>query len=84
MKLEGEMRELLESVAGAGSWAVWMGVFDRGWMRLLEAGGMSYQRARRLTKRLCRVIQECRAAVAKRRECVWDTGGGSEGSDNAK
>ena len=28
---------------------------------------MSYQRARRLTKRLCRVIQECRAAVAKRR-----------------
>ena len=67
MELEGEMRELLEAVAGAGSWAVWMGVFDRGWMRLLEAGGMSYQRARRLTKRLCRVIQECRAAVAKRR-----------------
>jgi hypothetical protein len=24
-----EMRELLERVAAAGSWAVWMGVFSR-------------------------------------------------------
>ena len=32
---------LLETVAKAGSWSVWMGVFDRGWMELLQAGGMS-------------------------------------------
>ena len=34
---------------------------------LLQEGGMSYQRARKLTKRLCRVIQDCRAAIAKQR-----------------
>ena len=42
MELEGEMRDLLEAVAGAGSWAVWMGVFDRGWMRLLEGFSRRY------------------------------------------
>ena len=47
--LDGEMQRLLETVAKAGSWSVWMGVFDRGWMELLQAGGMSYVRARRLT-----------------------------------
>ena len=46
---------------------VWMGVFDRGWMELLQAGGMSYVRARRLTKRLCRVIGDCRAEIARAR-----------------
>ena len=44
-----------------------MGVFDRGWMELLQAGGMSYVRARRLTKRLCRVIGDCRAEIARAR-----------------
>ena len=58
MALDGEMQRLLEKVAKAGSWSVWMGVFDRGWMELLQAGGMSYVRARRLTKRLCNVIRE--------------------------
>ena len=28
---------LLEAVAKAGSWSNWMGVFDRGWMALLQA-----------------------------------------------
>ena len=28
---------------------------------------MSYQRARKLTKRLCRVIQDCRSAISKAR-----------------
>ena len=59
------MQRLLEAVAKAGSWSVWMGVFDRGWMDLLQAGGMSYVRARRLTKRLCRVIGDCRAEIAR-------------------
>jgi hypothetical protein len=43
---DAEMRELLEGVAAAGSWAVWMGVFSRSWMQLLTAGGLSYKRAR--------------------------------------
>ena len=55
--LDREMQRLLETVAKAGSWSVWMGVFDRGWMELLQAGGMSYVRARRLTRRLCNVIR---------------------------
>ena len=32
--LDGELQRLLEEVARAGSWSVWMGVFDRGWMQL--------------------------------------------------
>ena len=44
-----------------------MGVFDRGWMELLQAGGMSYARARRLTKRLCCVIRESRSEIARAR-----------------
>jgi hypothetical protein len=46
---DGEMRELLEGVAAAGPWAVWMGVFSRSWMKPLTAGGMSYKRARIVT-----------------------------------
>merc|ERR1712185_377184 len=65
--LDGELQRLLEAVAKAGSWSVWMGVFDRGWMELLQAGGMSYARARRLTKRLCNVIRESRSEIARAR-----------------
>merc|ERR1712185_17752 len=65
--LDGELQRLLEAVAKAGSWSVWMGVFDRGWMELLQAGGMSYARARRLTKRLCGVIRESRSEIARAR-----------------
>jgi hypothetical protein len=31
------LKELLEGVAQAGSWALWMGVFMRGWLDLLVA-----------------------------------------------
>ena len=65
--LDGDLQRLLEDVAKAGSWSVWMGVFDRGWMELLQAGGMSYVRARRLTKRLCNVIRESRSEIARAR-----------------
>ena len=64
-ELSGELRGLLEGVAKAGSWAVWMGIFDKGWMRLLEKGGVSHSRARRLTTRLCHAIADCRAEIAK-------------------
>ena len=60
-----EMRELLEGVAAAGSWAVWMGVFSRSWMKLLTAGGLSHKRARIVTGKISAIISECRCAVAK-------------------
>jgi hypothetical protein len=31
----------MEGVAEAGSWAVWMGVFSKSWMKLLVAGGLT-------------------------------------------
>jgi hypothetical protein len=44
-----------------------MGVFTRGWMDLLVAGGMEYHRARSLTGKLSQVISESRSAIAKER-----------------
>jgi hypothetical protein len=32
---DDELRQLREGVAEAGSWAVWMGVFSKSWMKLL-------------------------------------------------
>jgi hypothetical protein len=62
------LKELLEGVAQmAGSWALWMGVFTRGWMDLLVAGGMEYHRARSLTGKLSKVISESRSVIAKER-----------------
>jgi hypothetical protein len=44
-----------------------MGVFTKGWMELLVAGGMKYHRARSLTGKLSQVISESRSAIAKER-----------------
>jgi hypothetical protein len=33
---DNELRQLMEGVAEAGSWAVWMGVFSKSWMKLLS------------------------------------------------
>jgi hypothetical protein len=44
-----------------------MGVFTKGWMELLVAGGMKYHRARSLTGELSQVISESRSAIAKER-----------------
>jgi len=65
--MDSTLRELLIGVAQAGSWAVWMGVFTKGWMELLVAGGMKYHRARSLTGKLSQVISESRSAIAKER-----------------
>ena len=65
--MDSTLKELLEGVAQAGSWALWMGVFTRGWMDLLLAGGMGYHRARSLTGKLSQVISESRSAIAKER-----------------
>jgi hypothetical protein len=70
--MDSTLKELLEGVAQAGSWALWMGVFTRGWMDLLAAGGMGYHRARSRVALLgslvkCQVISESRSAIAKER-----------------
>jgi hypothetical protein len=31
---DDELRQLIEGVASAGSWAVWMAIFSRSWMGL--------------------------------------------------
>jgi hypothetical protein len=61
---DDELRQLIEGVASAGSWAVWMGVFSRSWMELLVAGGLTYNRARIVTGKISAVITECRCAQA--------------------
>ena len=55
----------MEGVAEAGSWAVWMGVFSKSWMKLLVAGGLTFKRARIVTGKISAIITECRCAVAK-------------------
>jgi hypothetical protein len=40
---DDELRQLLEGVTEAGSWAVWMGVFSKSWMKLLVAGGPTFK-----------------------------------------
>jgi hypothetical protein len=47
---DDELRQLIEGVASAGSWAVWMGVFSRSWMELLVAGGHTNERAQSLVR----------------------------------
>jgi hypothetical protein len=54
-----------EGVAAAGSWAVWVEVFSRSWMKLLVASGLTYKRARIVTSNISAIISECRCAVAK-------------------
>jgi hypothetical protein len=56
---DDELRQLIEGVASAGSWAVWMGVFSRSWMKLLVAGGLTYKRARIVTARASLVRPQC-------------------------
>jgi hypothetical protein len=37
--VDSHLKGLIEKVAQPGSWAVWMGVYSRGWMEMLIAGG---------------------------------------------
>ena len=65
--VDSHLKGLIEKVAQAGSWAVWMGVYSRGRMEMLIAGGMSYHSARKLTGKLSKIITECRSDIAKER-----------------
>jgi hypothetical protein len=77
---DDELRQLIEGVASAGSWAVWMGVFSRSWVELLVAGGLTYKRARIVTGKTSAVITGCRCAVAK----VRHERAAKEGAEAAK
>jgi hypothetical protein len=79
---DDELRQLMTGVAEAGSWAVWMGVFSRSWMKLLvdRCGGLTYKRARNVTGKISAVITECRCAVAK----VRHERAAKEGAEEAK
>jgi hypothetical protein len=66
--IDSHLKELIDKVTQAGSWAVWMGVFSRGWMDILIAGGMTYHSTRRLTGKISKIITECRSSeIAKER-----------------
>jgi hypothetical protein len=77
---DDELRQLMEGVAEAGSWAVWMGVFSKSWMKLLVSGGLTYKRARIVTGKISAIITECRCAVAK----VRHERAAKEGAEAAK
>ena len=77
---DDELRQLIEGVASAGSWAVWMGVFSMSWMKLLVTGGLTYKRARIVTGKISADITECRCAVAK----VRHERAAKEGAEAAK
>jgi hypothetical protein len=55
--VDSHLKGMIDKVTQAGSWAMWMGVFSRGWMDMLIAGGMTYHSARRLmTGKISKVI----------------------------
>ena len=78
-----ELRQLVEGVAEAGSWAVWMGIFafsrKAGWSCLL-LDGLTFKRARIVAGKTSAVITECRCDVAKVRH-EWAA---KEGAEAAK
>jgi hypothetical protein len=64
--IDSHLKRPIDKVMQAGSWAVRMGVFSRGWMdMLILAGGMSYHSG--LTGKISKVITECRSEIAKER-----------------
>jgi hypothetical protein len=62
------LKGLIEKVAQAGSWAVWMGVLYRVDGNVDSRGGVSYHSASKLTGKLSKIITECRSAIAKERK----------------
>jgi hypothetical protein len=56
--VDAEIKGMLLGVAKTGSWAVWNGVFERSWIKLLRAAGLNYHRARKVTGQLTAAISE--------------------------
>jgi hypothetical protein len=71
---------MLIGVAKTGSWAVWNGVFERNWIKLLRADGLNYHRVRKVTGQLAAAISEERVLVAKVRH-EREVKSGKEGRD---
>ena len=63
--IDADIQEMLMGVAKTGSWAVWNGVFERSWIKLLRAAGLNYHRARKVTGQLAAAIRDERVLVAR-------------------
>ena len=63
--VDADIQEMLMGVAKTGSWAVWNGVFERSWIKLLRAAGLNYHRARKVTGQLAAAIRDERVLVAR-------------------
>jgi hypothetical protein len=59
----GRGSDLLTSLSKAGSWALWNGIFNKYWLQILSAGGLSHSEAMVLTKQLSEVIADYRARI---------------------
>jgi hypothetical protein len=47
-------------VAEGGSWALWMGVFNKAWLQLLRSYGMNHSACMMLIRDICRIITKFR------------------------
>jgi hypothetical protein len=63
--VDAEIKGMLIGVAKTGSWAVWHGIFELSWIKLLRAAGLNYHRAREVTGQLAAAISEERVLVPK-------------------
>jgi hypothetical protein len=48
-----EEGRLIAKVAEGGSWALWMGVFNKAWLQLLKSYGMNHSACMMLTRDIC-------------------------------
>jgi hypothetical protein len=55
-----EEDRLIAKVAEGGSWALWMGVFNKAWLQLLKSYGMNHNACMKLTRDICRTITKYR------------------------
>ena len=58
-----DMHYVLTGLSKAGSWALWNGIFNKYWLQILSAGGLSHSEAIVLTKQLSEIIADYRARM---------------------
>ena len=55
-----EEDRIIAKVAEGGSWALWMGVFNKAGLQLLKSYGMNHSACMELTRDICRAITKYR------------------------
>jgi hypothetical protein len=58
-----EEDRLIAKVAEGGSWALWIGVFNKAWLQLLKSYGMNHNACMKLTRDICRTITKYRIGL---------------------